>query len=577
VIPDLRYLDAGNELLRWERADAVHDLADVSLPPLAWWNYEPCEQHEQCDPLCQRCGGTFRRHQRVGATWLWLVMKGLLGDPTGTGKTINVLGLLAMLKESGELGISHPAQRCVVVAGAAEQWRDECRRFLPGLVSVAATGTAAQRAAKYTDPWEILIISPETLRMRNIRRKSGGTTRAGDAEILEHFDIGVLIYDDVDAMRHYETGTAVAIAKLAGRARRVVGTHATPVQKRPMEVYDYLIPVGGPERFGSRAVFKHTYVKVEDDYYETRDNYGHQVVRSRKKETGIKNGEQLKLQVSPMVLRRTAAQMDDVSQPELVPSVSWVDLTPAQRSRYADLRKGVLKMIKETGEQTELAAAAAAFTYGQQICSGLATLDGEGRDPLVASAKLDWLVDKITGDFADGNDKTVIFIYFLPNLADASARLTAEGIGHVVRWGRNQDRAQRHADLERFRNDPSCRVLLGTTTIEKSLNLQGGPGGLTRHMAALDTLINPARMRQLAGRAARIGSTVPTVYFHHVLARGTQEEAYPRILQEEQALADWLWSERSDLFPALAPIDLLRMISGDPGVRAAAGRAGQFV
>jgi len=109
-------------------------------------------------------------------------------------------------------------------------------------------------------------------------------------------------------------------------------------------------------------------------------------------------------------------------------------------------------------------------------------------------------------------------------------------------------------------------VLLGTTTIERSLNLQAA-----RHMAALDTIINPARMRQIAGRVARIGSRQPTVYFHTVLARDTQEAAYPGILQREQALADWLWSEQSDLFPALSPMALLRMISGDSAVRAAAG------
>jgi len=561
VIPDLRYQTPSQQAVRWQHAAAVHTMHDVALPRLTYWNYDACGEHQAPEALCQRCGGSFRRHQRTGVTWLWLAMKGLLGDPTGTGKTINVLGLLAMLKESGELGSEAPSQRAVIVAGAAEQWLGECRRFLPGIISVVATGTPARRAAKYTDPWEVLIVSPETLRMRTIKRKNGGSSRAGDLEILEQFDIGTLVYDDVDAMRHYGTGTAYAINRLAERCHRVIGTHATPVQKRPMEAYDYLIPVGGPERFGPRQVFKQMYVREEQDYYESRDQYGHTVVKSRVREAGIRNGEQLKRLVAPMVLRRSPAEMDDVSVPELVPSIAWVELTSQQKARYAELKKGVLRILREEGETVERAEAMQQFIRGWQICAGLAALDGEGRG--AASAKIDWVMDKLTGDFAE--DKVVVFSYFLPNIADLSVRLTQAGIGHVVRWGRNQDRDARHADLERFRHDPLCRVLLGTTTIERSINLQ-----VARHMVALDTIINPARMRQLAGRVARIGSRQPTVYFHQILALSSQEAAYPEILQREQAMADWLFNEKSDLFPSLSASDLLRMISGDPAVRAAA-------
>ena len=566
TIPDLRCLSQEQEAERWRRADRVHAARDVTLPRLEYWNYSPCQQHAASgspDPFCVGCGGLFRRHQRVGVTWLWLAKKGLLGDPTGTGKTINILGLLAMLKQSGELAAQAPGQRCVIVAGAAEQWRDECRRFLPGVLATAATGTAQRRAARYLDPWEILIISPETLRLREIRR-NGSATRAGDLEILEQFDIGTLVFDDVDAMRHSSSKTAYAIKRLAERCHRVVGVHATPIQKRPMEIYDYLLPVGGAEMFGPPALFRHTDIEYEQDYYEARDRFGHTVVKSRRKEVRIKNGEQLRRLAAPMVLRRTPAEIDDVEMPELVPSTAWVDLHPAQKARYAELKTGVLRIIRDTGERTERAEAVAQFIRGWQICSGLAALDGEGTG--APSAKADWAVDKITGDFSEDGGKTVIFCYFLPNLADLSARLTAEGVGHVIRWGRNQNRDDRHADLLRFREDPDCRVLLGTTTIERSLNLQAA-----RHMAALDTIINPARMRQIAGRVARIGSRQPTVYFHTVLARDTQEAAYPGILQREQALADWLWSEQSDLFPALSPMALLRMISGDSAVRAAAG------
>jgi SNF2 family DNA or RNA helicase len=121
--------------------------------------------------------------------------------------------------------------------------------------------------------------------------------------------------------------------------------------------------------------------------------------------------------------------------------------------------------------------------------------------------------------------------------------------------------------MHQFRTDPKCRVLIGTTSIERSVNLQAA-----RHMIAVDTIANPARMTQIAGRVARDGSRHSTVYFHQLLHRGTQEENLLELLRREQALSDYVWGEESQIFEALTPRQLLDLVSGDPEVyrRAAA-------
>lgn len=177
--------------------------------------------------------------------------------------------------------------------------------------------------------------------------------------------------------------------------------------------------------------------------------------------------------------------------------------------------------------------------------------------------KLDWVCDRLDGDLAE--DKAVVFVNFKPNVADLSSRLNDLGIGHVIMWGNEAGPRERAFRLRSFRENPACRVLIGTTTIEQSLNLQ-----VARHLIAVDTLLNPARMTQLAGRVRRDGSPFLVVYFHQLLLRGTQEAAYPGLLQREQALADYVWGEQSELFEALSPIQLMRMISGDPALLAAA-------
>ena len=100
-------------------------------------------------------------------------------------------------------------------------------------------------------------------------------------------------------------------------------------------------------------------------------------------------------------------------------------------------------------------------------------------------------------------------------------------------------------------------MLIGTTTIARSLNLQAA-----RHLVAVDTVLNPAMMTQMAGRVKRRGSAFRTVFFHQLLARGTQEEGYLPLLRREQGVSDAVWGESGDLFGGLSPGDMVRMITG---------------
>jgi SNF2 family DNA or RNA helicase len=160
----------------------------------------------------------------------------------------------------------------------------------------------------------------------------------------------------------------------------------------------------------------------------------------------------------------------------------------------------------------------------------------------------------------------VAFVNFTPNVEELSRRLTELHIGHVIQWGKEPSAKVRAERLERFRDDPDVRVLIGTTSIERSLNLQAA-----RYLVAVDTILNPARMQQIAGRIKRAGSAFRTVYLLTILLRHTQEAHYPRLLAREAAVSDYVWSENpSGMFERLSPLQLLQLISGDPSLGAAA-------
>ncbi len=531
---------------RHAAAERIRTAADFDLPALDWFNTDPCERHPSIEagaaaiPPCRRCGIRFRRHQRIGVAWLYMRGRGLVADQVGTGKTAQAAGLLAAIKQAGEL--EHRRAVVIVRPSVLEQWVAELHRFVPKLVIATATGTRAKRIATYCAGWDVLV--------------TGYQMFVRDAEMYTHLPVGVVIVDDVDALRNPSNSTAYAIKRLSRRAERAVVLTATPLQKRLPELHSVLEPVGSLEVFGSATAFRRTYVR-EDLVRVYSPNAGRHV--QMREVTGYQNLDDFRAKLTPMVLRRTAEDIDDVDLPVIHPPNNvWLDLHPAQAARYDELRAGVLKIIKAEGAQVRHAAAAAKFLYGQQICAGLATLgepDGPG-----SSSKLDWVMRVLTGDLEA--EKVVVFCQFTNTVQALAGRLTDARVGHGIIWGREQDRAARQRATARFWDDPACRVLIGTSAIEQGLNLQ-----VSRHLICVDQLMNPARMTQLAGRIRRDGSAYRTVYVHNLLARGTQEAGYLDLLSREQALADHVWDEQSDLYAALSPLALLQLIGSSGGRR----------
>jgi SNF2 family DNA or RNA helicase len=570
-------------LERWEAANRARTAYDVDLSSLSGMTrfYSGgCAAHASARdgaealPPCLSCGVELRRHQRVGAAWLYLRERGLLADDVGLGKTAQVAAMLAMCAETGELSAR---SRAVIICqpAAVLQWEAELRRMTRGIAIGAASGSARQRTETYLAPWEVMVCSDRAFTPQRGQVRS----REGDAGLLGQFPVSIVVYDDIDAMRHHRNRTASALVRFCEGRSRVYGVHGTPEQKRLAELHSFLVPAGGREVLGSLRQFKADFVTTGARYFFSPamtcpaghawpqparrcpecgapgrpDPTGRKMRRSVATDTGVKNLPRLQFLLAPMVLRRRAADVDDASLPALSFHAVWLEPSAAQRARYARLRQGVVQRLRAGGEVSETEAAAR-WLHGWQICSGLATLD-DGADD---SVKLDWVMDHLDGgDLA--TEKVVVFINFRPNIEAFSARLARAGIGHVLMWGDEPGKAERFARQERFRADPACRVLAGTTTIERSLNLQAA-----RHFIAVDTILNPARMRQLAGRIRRAGSAYQTVYFHQLLLRGTQEESYPALLGAEQAVTDAVWGDGpSEMFSMnLSPRRRLQLISG---------------
>lgn len=549
-------LDRVDPIRLAEVAEQVRTSYNItSMPPMRHFNASPCDEHAgdgpDPNPYCIRCGIKLRRHQRVAIMWLWLSKYGLIADPVGSGKTHVVTGLFSILSETGELSRPRGGGRALVVCEptAILQWQREMRRAVPGLITERAEGSRRQREDKYAQPWDVLIIGHQMLLQ--------------DGFQLSNLGIHTIVLDDVDPIRHSDTQTAGAIKRIGldnDDCKRIIMLNATPLHKRLMELYDTLSQIGGalPHRLGARGAFERRYlIKSPSVFYKRNARTNIVEKRTTMEVTGHRHLPEFRELIAPLVLRRSLDEIDDVELPSIQPENVWLDLHPLQRRKYAELQSGVLDMIRAGSVQR--IAVRNKLLVGQQICEGLASIgeeDGPG-----ASVKFDWIMDRLSGDWSrvdedTPGEKVVIFCQYKNGIRALMQRFQSEGVGYELIWGEERRPKIRDASLERFREDPECRVLLGTSAIEKSLNLQ-----IARHLVNIDQLPNPARMTQLSGRVRRQGSRFRTVYVHNLLTVETHEERALARLELEAGLSSAIWQEEDALYGSLSALEIATLIA----------------
>lgn len=516
-------------------ANSIKDLDDVILPKLDAWNYDACVRHADVGPQvdCQyrACGGDLFSHQRVGVAWLYAIQHGLLADDPGLAKTGQILALLSLLKQRGEL-----TRRAVIIPNtpAVNQWREEAERWTPGLRVLSASGllTKEKRLITYAKAWDVLIV--------------GSHIAINDVEELSRlapFDL--VASDDVDPILKHSNATARAVVRISDRATRSYTVNATTLQVRMEQLHAAFVPIGGVDTFGTQTQF-------ERQYYRQELVADPITGRMRMTHTGFKNIPELREKVSNLHIRRRATELTDVRMPMLMPpTIEWFEMSPQQRAKYEELQQEVLVIMREEGPQVKRMNALTKYTYGQQICAGLPALgepDGPG-----ASPKLDRLFERLNSVWADR--KTIVFVKNVGMVKAAIQRAQEQNIGMAMVWGQNQNAQQRSEQVAKFWDDPECRFLIGTTALERSLNLQ-----VANTVVALDTHMNPARMRQLLGRAKRAGSPHERVFFFSFFMAGTQEERILRVLAERQALNDTIFGDVSEMYEPLSPLELLQVM-----------------
>jgi SNF2 family DNA or RNA helicase len=467
--------------------------------------------------------GQLREYQREGLGWINFLREfgfgGCLADDMGLGKTIQVLALLETRRElrhnSGEE--ERPAPSLVVAPRSLIfNWRQEAARFTPRLRVLDHTGIGRAKVDHGFDPYDLILTTYGTLRR--------------DAAFFKNLRFDYVILDEAQAIKNAGTASAKAARLLKGSHRLALS--GTPVENHLGELWS-IFEFLNPGMLGSASVLKLGQVEL------------------RKPDTAAR--ELLARALRPFILRRTKAHVA-LDLPDKVEQTLYCELDAAQRRLYNELRdhyrQQLLQKVEREGIRKTSIQILEALLRLRQAAIHPGLIDRGRADE--SSAKLEALLPQLD-EVLDAGHKALVFSQFTSMLAILKPKLQEKQISFAYLDGKTRDR---EAEVERFQNDPSCRLFL--------ISLKAGGLGLNltaaEYVFLLDPWWNPAVEMQAVDRSHRIGQT-RTVFAYRLIARDTVEEKVLELQRTKRNLADAIINADSSLIRDLRPEDLAILLS----------------
>jgi len=432
-------------------------------------------------------------YQVEGVVFLASRGRALLADEMGLGKTAQAIAAMAQLARRGEV------RRALVVCPASlkHQWLREIREFT-GLeapdVRVVGGPREARREA-YAEAPPVLITSYELV-------------RADEGELAD-LAPDLVILDEAQRVKNWRTRTAAVVKGLRSRFAFVLT--GTPIENRLDDLYS-LMQVVDPHRFGPLWRF--------NEEFTTLDASGRPV--------GYRNLDRLRERIGPVVLRRRKEEvLTDL--PERIVSRLTVPMTAAQQTIHEDAEGTASRLLaivcKRPLTPVEERRLMRAFQRMRMACDAAGLVDGE----TAGAPKLDEL-ERLLEEIclADGR-KVVVFSEWERMQAMAADACKRVGVGFVRLHGGVASSARGRL-IDRFREDPECRVFLSTDAGGVGLNLQ-----VASHVVNLDLPWNPAVLAQRIARVHRLGQR-EAVNVVLMVSEGSFEQRMEGTLDAKRAL-----------------------------------------
>jgi len=437
----------------------------------------------------------FYPYQAEGALFAARVGRVLIGDEMGLGKTIQAIGAAELLAR--HFGI----ERVLVVCPTSlkHQWRKEFERF-SGRAAQVIGGLRVRRQELYREESFCKITNYETL--------------ARDEDLIRAWAPDLVIADEAQRIKNWNTIAARALKAIASPYAVVLT--GTPLENRLEELIS-IVQFVDQHRLGPtwRLLFDH----------QKRDEHGRVV--------GYQGLDRIGTTLAPVMLRRRKKEVLD-QLPERVDNTLFVPMTPQQQVHHDDAADIVARIVsrwRRTGylSESDQRRLTCALQIMRMSCNSTFLVDKESD----FGHKADELMAVLEEVLSDPEAKAVIFSQWLGTHELIQRRLAQPGRetwGHVLFHG-GVPGEKRGALVDRFHEDPDCRLFLSTDAGGVGLNLQ--------HAAAtvinMDLPWNPAVLEQRIGRVHRLGQA-KSVQVVNFVAQGTIEEGMLSVLAFKKSL-----------------------------------------
>src|SRR5437762_995260 len=435
-------------------------------------------------------------YQAEGALFAVRAGRTLIGDDMGLGKTIQAIAATEILAR--HFGVSKVLVICPT--SLKYQWQSEIMRFAGREGKNAArviSGGRAQRQKDYALVDFCKITNYEKLKP--------------DLDLIAAWAPELIIVDEAQRVKNWTTIAARALKRIDSSYAIVLT--GTPLENKLEELIS-IVQFVDQHRLGPNWKLLHE----------------HQVKDEAGRVTGYTGLDKIGQTLAPVMIRRRKSEVlrqlrARTDQNLLVP------MTEMQMEYHQENADEVAKIVRRWRKTRFLSdkdqrRLMIALQNMRMSCNSTYLLDQE-TDHGVKADELAALLDAL---FAAPEAKDVVYSQWTRTHDIVIRRLEARGLGYVNFHG-GVPSEKRPALVERFRNDPACRVFLSTDAGSTGLNLQHAS-----ILVNMDLPWNPAILEQRIARIHRMGQARP-VQIVNFVAKGTIEEGMLSVLAFKRSLS----------------------------------------
>ncbi|MBI5941779.1 MAG: DEAD/DEAH box helicase [Caulobacterales bacterium] len=441
-------------------------------------------------------------YQREGMAHLAFGERALLADEMGLGKTVQAIAACELLAR--RKGV----ERVLVVCPASlkAEWEEQIARFTERPTR-SVFGPRPARLLAYRDPPFFTIVNYEQV--------------VSDAEAINDLlTPDIVVLDEAQRIKNWRTKTASKVKSL--RSPYAFVLTGTPVENRIDELYS-IIQYLDPELVGPLFQFNRSFYELDE----------------RGRPVEYRNLAELRRRVAPVLLRRRKSDVE-TELPGRTVTNYFVPMAPEQADRYEEYRTPLARLAaiaqRRPLSPAEFDKMQMLMACMRMICDTPAILDPDCR----VCPKLEEL-EGILGDLLQEPDRKIIIFSEWERMLGLVRELAGE-LGVEAAWHTGSvPQVRRREEINRFKNDPNCRLFLSTDSGSVGLNLQAASAVIN-----IDLPWNPAKLEQRIARAWRKHQTRPVAVIN-LVTEGSIEHAILHLLNVKQVLADGLLDGHGDI------------------------------